>query len=130
MHALTRNGLFSCGVLGRGFSGLRPGPRAGAARGFDGACPTGGSACLRPGPRFGGVPRGRAGAPGIRLALDGRRADRLAALLPAVALFLPGVAAHMVAILLPEAGAVAGHEFEAAHPLGAFPEVEVRDEEA
>src|SRR6266545_840940 len=50
-------------------------------------------------------------------------------LLPAVALFLPRIAAHVVAVLLPEAWPVAGHELQAADPLGALPEVEVRHEQ-
>src|SRR6188768_987032 len=50
--------------------------------------------------------------------------------LPVVALLVPGVAAHVVAVALPEAGPVFGHELEAAQPLGTFPEVEVRHEQS
>src|SRR5215471_1776516 len=60
---------------------------------------------------------------------EARRRRRGTRLLPAVALFLPGVAAHVVAVLLPEAWAIAGHELQATHPLGALPEVQVRDEQ-
>src|SRR5579872_7519057 len=49
-------------------------------------------------------------------------------LLPAVALLLPGITAHVVAVLLPEPGLVARYELKAADPLGALPEVQVRNE--
>src|SRR3972149_9552650 len=41
-----------------------------------------------------------------------------------VALFLPRVGVVVVAVALPEAAPVLGHQFEAAHPLRALPEVE------
>src|SRR5688572_20248566 len=46
-----------------------------------------------------------------------------------VPLFAPGVAVEVVAVLLPEAGLVVLHHREAAHPLRALPEVEVRHEQ-
>src|SRR5437762_5579588 len=48
---------------------------------------------------------------------------------PAVPLFGPRVAAHVIAVLLPEARQVLRQELEAPDPLGALPEVEVRYEE-
>src|SRR5919107_5875211 len=42
----------------------------------------------------------------------------------------PGVAAHVVAALLPEAGLVLGEEADALDPLGGLPRVELRDDEA
>src|ERR1700730_6377315 len=53
----------------------------------------------------------------------------LTASLPPVALFGPRVAAHVIAVLLPETGLVAVHELEPAHPLGALPEVQVGHEQ-
>src|SRR5437868_12116549 len=50
-------------------------------------------------------------------------------LLERVPLLVPRISPHVVAVALPEAGAVAVGEFEAAEPLGAFPEVEVGDDE-
>src|SRR4051812_9552913 len=47
-----------------------------------------------------------------------------------VALLAPRVAVVVVAERLPEAGLVLRHEDEAAHPLGALPEVQMRDEQA
>src|SRR5256886_17249164 len=49
---------------------------------------------------------------------------------PTVSLFLPRIAPHMVPVLLPKTGHVLFQELEAAHPLGALPEVEVRHEQA
>src|SRR3954463_6355735 len=46
-----------------------------------------------------------------------------------VALFAPGVAAVVVAVLLPEPGLVPGHERQPGHPLRALPEVQVRHEQ-
>src|SRR5687768_15310589 len=46
-----------------------------------------------------------------------------------VPLLAPRIAAVVVAVLLPEAGLVAGQEGELRDPLGALPEVEVRDEQ-
>src|SRR5262249_12185823 len=54
--------------------------------------------------------------PGIRTASNSG--------LPAVALFLPGIAAHMVAVRFPEAGAVVFHKRDSCDPLGAFPGVQ------
>src|SRR5690242_21585947 len=47
-----------------------------------------------------------------------------------ITLFKPGVSAVVVAERLPEARVVGLHEVQAAHPLRALPEVEVRDEQA
>src|SRR3974377_793056 len=47
-----------------------------------------------------------------------------------VALFLPRVAVDVIAVHLPEAGLVAVHEDDAAHPLRALPEVQLRDDQA
>jgi len=58
------------------------------------------------------------------------RADWCGSLFPGVAFFGPGVAVHVVAVLFPEAGGVFIHEFDAADPFGAFPEVEFGDDEA
>ena len=46
-----------------------------------------------------------------------------------IALLLPGVAVVVVAVALPEAGLVVVVEPMPAHPLGALPEVQVRDEQ-
>src|SRR5438093_9717217 len=46
-----------------------------------------------------------------------------------VALFLPGVGVVVVAVPLPEAELVVVEELEAAQPLGALPEVALRDQE-
>src|SRR5688572_4225653 len=48
----------------------------------------------------------------------------------AVTLLQPGVAVHVVAIHLPEAGAVGGDQLHASHPLGRLPEVEIGDHPA
>ena len=48
----------------------------------------------------------------------------------AVSLFLPGVGVVVVAVALPEAELVVVEELEAAQPLGALPEVALRDEQA
>jgi hypothetical protein len=69
------------------------------------------------------------GPRGARSAPPNPDYDKAKSLLPAVAFLSPRVAAHVVAVLLPETGAVAGHELEAADPLGAFPEIEVRHEQ-
>src|SRR5207253_4869283 len=61
---------------------------------------------------------------------ENARTRECAYLLPTVALFAPGVAAHVVAVLLPETGTVAVHELEPAEPLGALPEVQVGHEQA
>src|SRR5919108_2429772 len=53
-----------------------------------------------------------------------------ASLVAAVPLFPPRVAVEVVAVGLPEPGLVVLAELEAAHPLGALPEVEVRDQES
>src|SRR6478735_10531192 len=47
-----------------------------------------------------------------------------------VALLAPGIAVVVVADALPEAGLVVHAEAQPPHPLGALPEVEVRDQEA
>src|SRR6266550_5670687 len=59
-----------------------------------------------------------------------RRAPRAARSVARVALFLPWVTVVVVAVCLPEAGLVARLEPEAPYPLGALPEVVVRDEHA
>src|SRR6185503_65628 len=43
-----------------------------------------------------------------------------------VALFRPRIAAHVIAVLLPEARQVIRQELEAAHPLRALPEIQMR----
>src|SRR5438552_8851932 len=47
-----------------------------------------------------------------------------------LALFLPGVAAVVVAVALPEAGLVRRRELDAAQPLRALPRVELGDHQA
>ena len=47
-----------------------------------------------------------------------------------VALLSPGVAQHVVAVLFPEAGAIGAEDLDAGDPLGAFPQVEMRHDEA
>src|SRR3954454_2903537 len=47
----------------------------------------------------------------------------------AVALLFPRVAVVVVAVVLPETRLVLGAQLEAAHPLGALPEIKVRDEQ-
>ena len=47
-----------------------------------------------------------------------------------IPLLAPGVAVHVVAVGLPEAGGVGVHEADAADPFGGFPEVEVGDDHA
>src|SRR5215510_12275957 len=59
-----------------------------------------------------------------------RRVPRAARSVSRVALFLPWVAVVVVAVCLPEAGLVGRLEPEAPYPLGALPEVVVRDEHA
>src|SRR6266436_9755828 len=59
-----------------------------------------------------------------------RRAPRAARSVARVALFLPWVSVVVVAVCLPEAGLVARLEPEAPYPLGALPEVVLRDEHA
>src|SRR5215470_3011007 len=50
--------------------------------------------------------------------------EKPCALLSAISLLRPGVAAHMVAAHLPEARLVLGHEGDPPDPLGALPEIE------
>src|SRR6266436_2010226 len=59
-----------------------------------------------------------------------RRAPRAARSVARVALFLPWVSVDVVAVCLPEAGLVGRLEPEAPYPLGALPEVVLRDEHA
>src|SRR2546427_577517 len=47
-----------------------------------------------------------------------------------VALFLPGIAADVIAERLPEAGRVLVHEAQAAGPFRALPEIQVRDDKS
>src|ERR687894_168809 len=54
--------------------------------------------------------------------------QRIRSVVP-VALLAPGVAVVVVADALPEARVVLGSQLQPAHPLGALPEVEVRDEQ-
>src|SRR6516225_3341630 len=58
------------------------------------------------------------------------RAPRAARSVSRVALFLPWVSVVVVAVCLPEAGLVGRLEPEAPYPLGALPEVVLRDEHA
>ncbi len=46
------------------------------------------------------------------------------------ALLRPGIPVHVVPVPLPKARAVGGHEFDAAQPFRAFPEIEVREQKA
>src|SRR3954470_14514809 len=62
-----------------------------------------------------------------RATADGPAVARLVA---PVALLFPRVAAVVVAVGLPEAGLVVVEELDAAHPLGALPEVEMRHQQA
>src|SRR5262245_25033015 len=50
-------------------------------------------------------------------------------LLPPIPLLFPGIPPHVVPVALPEAGGVLGEKLQAAHPLGALPEVEVRHDQ-
>src|SRR6185312_165252 len=59
-----------------------------------------------------------------------RRAPRAARSISRVALFLPWLSVIVVAVRLPEAGLVGRLEQEAPYPLGALPEVVLRDEHA
>src|SRR2546422_29394 len=52
------------------------------------------------------------------------------ALIAAIALFLPWIPVVVVAERLPESGTVLVHESQAAHPLGALPEVEMRHDDS
>ena len=45
-------------------------------------------------------------------------------------LLFPRVAAHVIPILLPEAGNILVHEFNSAHPFDALPKIQVRDDQA
>src|SRR5690242_16796313 len=47
-----------------------------------------------------------------------------------VALFLPGVAPHVIAVLLPESRQVLIEQLEASHPFRALPEIEMRHEQS
>src|SRR3954452_12261323 len=67
--------------------------------------------------------------PSVDHRLPTRLSCRPARLLPVVALLFPGVAAHVVAVVLPEAGLILGQKLEAAQPLGALPEIKVRHEQ-
>src|SRR5919205_4568782 len=72
-------------------------------------------------PQPGGKPSSHQPTPGI-----GSRIGQILA----IALLPPGIAVVVVAVALPEAGPVAAEELEAAHPLGALPEVQVGHEQA
>src|SRR5690348_4730002 len=48
---------------------------------------------------------------------------------PAVALFLPRVTTHVIAVLLPKARHVRVEQRQAPNPLGALPEIQVRYEQ-
>src|SRR3954451_18739990 len=74
------------------------------------------------------APRGRASVPGESRRRCPKPAPAPRSVAP-VPLLQPRVAAKVVAVRLPEAGLVLVPELEAAHPLGALPEVEVRDEQ-
>src|SRR5215472_3194549 len=58
------------------------------------------------------------------------RHARRGASVAGVALLLPGIAAHVIAEGFPEAGLVLRNEVQSTHPLRAFPEVQVWDDEA
>src|SRR5262245_53054812 len=64
---------------------------------------------------------------GKRLPRASAHPDRVGA---PVAFLAPGIASHVVTVLLPEAGIVLLQQLEPAHPLGALPEVEVRHQKA
>lgn len=49
---------------------------------------------------------------------------------PAIPLLGPRVAAHVIAVLLPESRGVPVHQLDAAHPLRRLPEVQVRHDQA
>src|SRR5215470_19960 len=53
-----------------------------------------------------------------------------AGLVAGVALLLPGIAVHVITEGFPEAGLVLRNEAQSPHPFRAFPEVQVRDDEA
>src|SRR5919199_5957250 len=72
-------------------------------------------------PQPGGKPSSHQPTPGI-----GSRIGQILA----IALLPPGIAVVVVAVALPEPGPVAAEKLEAAHPLGALPEVQVRHEQA
>src|SRR3954454_21473413 len=74
------------------------------------------------------APRARASVPGESRRRCPKPAPAPRSVAP-VPLLQPRVAAKVVAVRLPEAGLVLVPELEAAHPLGALPEVEVRDEQ-
>src|SRR5262245_48615689 len=74
------------------------------------------------------VPRARGSAPEASHRRSRRRWPT-ASLVAPVPLLQPRIAAQVVAVRLPEAGLVLVPERQSAHPLGALPEVEVRDEE-
>src|SRR5256885_9319231 len=48
---------------------------------------------------------------------------------PPIPLFLPGIAPHVVAVLLPEPGNVLVDQREAPYPLRALPEIQVRHQQ-
>src|ERR1700730_134080 len=50
--------------------------------------------------------------------------------LPAVALFSPRIAAHVVAVGFPETGPVFLRQFNAGHPFGTLPGIDSRHDEA
>src|SRR4029079_10437419 len=58
-----------------------------------------------------------------------RRPPRAARSVAPVPLLVPRIAVVVIAVALPEAGLVLAAKRQAAHPFGALPEVEVRDEE-
>src|SRR5216683_763859 len=58
-----------------------------------------------------------------------RRRSRPARSVAGVPLFPPRISVHVIAVGLPEAGLVLVEELEAAHPLGALPEIQMRDEQ-
>src|SRR5439155_7393906 len=58
-----------------------------------------------------------------------RRRRRASSSVARVPLLAPWVPVHVVTVRLPEACFVVVHQLEATDPLGALPEVEVRDEQ-
>src|SRR5262245_53656180 len=58
-----------------------------------------------------------------------RRACDLSASITVISLLSPRVAVIVIAQRLPEAALILFHEAQASHPLGAFPKIEMRDEQ-
>src|SRR4051812_21041274 len=76
------------------------------------------------------LPSGMAPSRGSPRACEGGGGGRGPSSVTLVALLAPGVAAVVVAVLLPEPGAVPRAQRDPADPLGALPEVQVRHQHA